>query len=141
MGLDTYASRYSPEYLATPKTEWEQMSEETRPCMTIPMEDKLFSKIPNVLCGGLFSGNGAGNSFRGKVYNDVVEYVTGQSLYQEAIPPETVREMADKLEAKTHMDLSNSFYAKYDIKPAELQALAKWFRVVADEGGIVIGWW
>lgn len=141
MGLDTFAARYNPEYLAIPQSEWEKMSEDTRPSRTIPMEDSVFSEVPNVLCGGMFSGNGACHSFRGKVYSEVIEYITGESLYEELIPYETVCEMADKLEAKASSDLSSRFYAKYDIKPEELKALAKWFRVVANEGGVVLGWW
>jgi hypothetical protein len=141
MGLDTFAARYTPEYLATPKEKWEELNPETRPNMTVDIDHSAFSEVPNVLCGGIFSGNGASNSFRGKVYSDVIQYLTGESLYQELIPPETVRAMADSLESKLAMELSRKFYASYEISPEELKALAIWFRVVADQGGVVIGWW
>lgn len=36
--------------------------------------------------------------FRGKMYSDAVERITGQSLYQEWIPPSTVRSMLNSLE-------------------------------------------
>jgi hypothetical protein len=36
-------------------------------------------------------------SFRGKWYDPLVAHVTGVSLYQEWIPPETVREMSAAL--------------------------------------------
>ena len=53
------------------------------------------------LCGGMFSGHGQG-SFRGKVYADLVEAITGVSLYTEKIDNETVREMAQKLAETTY---------------------------------------
>lgn len=34
------------------------------------------------LCGGMFSGNGASGSFRGKVYAGLIESLTGQNIYQ-----------------------------------------------------------
>jgi len=36
-----------------------------------------------------------GNYFRGKLYVDLVGFVTGVSLYQAWIPPETVKKMAE----------------------------------------------
>lgn len=101
-----------------------------------PMKNELFKEVPPVLCGGMLSGNGDGASFRGKVYSGYVQAVTGVSLYQEEIPSETVKKMADDL-AKP-----NDYAAYYyDIKPNEVDALTKWFKVVADNNGIVVGWW
>lgn len=91
---------------------------------------------PLRLCGGMLSGNGSG-SFRGKVYNDVVEYVTGVSLYQELIAADVVKQMADKLEAKTFVQLKNIF----DVNEQEWINLQRMFRAYADRGACLAGWW
>lgn len=91
-------------------------------------------KNPPKLCGGIFSANGVG-SFRGKVYNEFVQSITGVSLYQEMIDNETIKEMADKLDefVKNHdMEL-------WDEDQAE--DLALMFRVYADAGACLHGWW
>jgi hypothetical protein len=61
------------------------------------------------------------------VYSDLVRSVTGESLYQEWIPPETVRKMADAFER-----------CDPDRDVAEL---AKFFRVCAERGLGLGGWW
>lgn len=142
MGLDTYAVQDNPEFS---ETLWGQLPEDhaDRPDKYKIMPDALFADVPNVLCGGLFSGNGAGPSFRGKVYSDFIESMTGESLYQEHIPNSTVKAMADALEEKGNLYLSNKLplSRKFDIEPVEFNALIKWFRVVADNNGMVHGWW
>lgn len=82
------------------------------------------------LCGGLFSGDG-GSSFRGKVYENDVASITGESLYQERIDAETVRRMADDLEraAESHQGDSS------------ISRLARMFRAHADAGHELVGWW
>jgi hypothetical protein len=57
---------------------------------------KAFEEAKPELCGGIESGGW--ESFRGKVYADLVEYITGASLYQKWIPPETVQKMSKALE-------------------------------------------
>ena len=47
--------------------------------------------------GGLCSGNG-NDSFRGKVYNEIVHELTGESLYQDKISSETVKEMNEAIQ-------------------------------------------
>lgn len=77
------------------------------------------------LCGGMFSSNGDGGSFRGKVYNGLVEAATGQSLYQEWIEPERVSQMFD--------DIHN---ARVDLENLEK------FLAVCDKYGLGLqGWW
>jgi len=70
MGLDTFASR-SPEDIILSEGDLQ-----------------AFTDAHISLCGGLFSGNGG--SFRGKVYASLVSSITGESLYAEWLPPETV---------------------------------------------------
>jgi hypothetical protein len=115
MGLDTYALNSTA---------------------TDSLPDQLFTHIEPCLIGGMFSGNGGGASFRGKCYSEYVESVTGVSLYQEEIPTDTVKMMADKLESA-----SKEIPQYGDPTFQEKKALAQWFRVVANENGTVGGWW
>ena len=73
MGLDTYAVFPVPTY---------REGEELLDLEQAPSH--LFAGVDG-LCGGMFSGHGNG-SFRGKVYNDFVEEITRESLYQGYIP-------------------------------------------------------
>lgn len=122
MGLDTYAA-----YAAShPKYEDVGGTYSLLP-------DSLFP--PNALCGGMLSGGG--NSFRGKVYNDYIEWATGETLYSEELSPDTVIRMANALEGALNRFLT---YKGLTTKP-EATDIAVWFRKVADEKASVIGWW
>ena len=85
------------------------------------------------LCGGMFSGDGSG-SFRGKVYDDIIEEITGVSLYQERIEPAVVAEMADKLAA-------TSWNRKFGIGENEYDNLVAMFVHYAQVGAALVGWW
>jgi hypothetical protein len=66
------------------------------PGLGLTEEDgRAFDNAGIELCGGIYS-NIAG-SFRGKVYDTLILDLTGVSLYQVWIPPETVRQMAQTL--------------------------------------------
>src|SRR4249919_4012400 len=81
------------------------------------------------LCGGMFSGNGEG-SFRGKVYSDLIEGVTGESLYQEVISNDTVRKMAAALQGLDEMPRPASIYgrpAQWSYSQQELHDLKRMF--------------
>lgn len=122
MGLDTYA-----------------LDSRTRQ----PLPDSKFAHIPGVLCGGIFSGSdgtGCAASFRGKVYSNFVETVTGQHLYQEEIPPATVRQIADSLQSwiERNPDLVRN---QWEITESEIRALAEWFSTAAQSEAVVVGWW
>lgn len=121
MGLDTYAA-----YPKTPEEDKYKL-----------MEDSMFPA--NTLVGGMFSGSG--NSFRGKVYNDYVEHVTGISLYQEVIPNHHVHRMADLLEEAIPNFRKLKAEQNFHINLKESYMLAEWFRTVANQGGVVLGWW
>ena len=92
------------------------------------------------LCGGVFSGHG-NDSFRGKVYDRFVEDVTGVSLYGDPetfeIPNETVKQMADDLEATEWRD---SYVENYDIEEQEFKDLVRMFRLHADAGHYLLAW-
>jgi hypothetical protein len=77
MGLDTYAMARGAD------GEWE------------PAPDEPFAGIH--LVGGVFSGGAGSSSMRGKVYANVVQAATGESLYRERIEPAAVAEMARRL--------------------------------------------
>lgn len=97
---------------------------------------------PLQLCGGMFSGNAAG-SFRGRVYAPLIEHATGVSLYEETIPNDTVRMMADALEGylKSHPPRTaedDDDDLRWD---AHLPDLCRMFRAYADAGFDLRGWW
>ena len=129
MGLDTYA--LAPE---APSFENEDERRQHLP-------DHLFSHIPPVLCGGLFSGHGGCSSFRGKVYDDFVTYVTDETLYQEEIPNLTVHKMVAAMQEFIDDNPSQKTLDKLDITRAEVEALLQWLKVVADNNGSIGGWW
>jgi len=93
------------------------------------------------ICGGMLSGNG-NDSFRGKVYHRFVEDVTNVSLYGDPetgeIPNETVKKMADDLEATEWRD---SYIENYDIVEYEFKDLVKMFRLHADAGHHLVSSW
>lgn len=84
------------------------------------------------VCGGMFSGHG-NESFRGKVYSDLVERVTGVSLYEDSIDNGTILDMADKLEEAAKADPEGP--------GGEVTRLAQMFRAHADAGHSLSSWY
>ena len=102
-------------------------------------ENAEFEKVK--LCGGMFSGEGG--SFRGKVYNRIIEELTGESLYQEFISPPTVLKMYEELR-DNHRDLVNDgidgdMTEEESTKDAD--SLIEFFRICAERGYALHGWW
>jgi hypothetical protein len=121
MGLDTFARR-------TPDGE---LTEE---------DSQAFGAVDAQLCGGIWSGDDG--SFRGKVYSDVVERVSDVSLYQEWIPPETVREMADAFARCDPEVVARDMEGEVHATTAsEIRSLGAFLRVCADRGLGLAGWW
>ena len=89
------------------------------------------------ICGGMLSGHG-NDSFRGKVYFRFIEDVCNENLYDEMIPNETVKQMADDLEATEWRD---SYIENYDIEEEEFKDLVKMFRLHADAGHYLVSSW
>jgi len=88
------------------------------------------------LCGGMLSGSGF-DSFRGKVYNQYVEHVTGVSLYENRIDNNTVKAMAAKLaEAQGNINRTS-----FEIEDSEIKDLVRMFQVHADDGHELIAWY
>ncbi|MBC8408320.1 MAG: hypothetical protein H8E12_06285 [Rhodobacteraceae bacterium] len=110
-----------------------------------------YSTIPDLdytgieLCGGMMSSNGAG-SFRGKVYSDFIEHVTGVSLYEEVITNDVIHNMAKQLDTWVldNVEEQTCFTNGIDgskVTWEEAYMLAKWFKVTAEGGADVTGWW
>jgi hypothetical protein len=120
MGLDTYAA-------PLPDAE---LGEEDR---------KAFVAADLQLCGGIWSGDPG--SFRGKVYAAVVERVAGVSLYDEWIPPGTVREMARAFAACDPEAVAREMAGEVGATTsAEIRALGRFLRICADRGLGLVGW-
>jgi hypothetical protein len=121
MGLDTYASRVPGEV---------ELTED---------DERAFEAAGVELCGGMFSGGGG--SFRGKVYSDAVERVSGESLYQEWIPPETVREIAEAFERCDPQAVERDMVGEvYETTAGEIRGLTAFFRICADRGLGLVAW-
>lgn len=128
MGLDTFAMKIVP----------------------APAED--FAGIE--LCGGMFSSTGAA-SFRGKVYNSFIEWVTGdeKTLYEEHTDFESVKEIRNQLalffvenkddtKAQELLDeIHNNGQIDYSITVDEVRNLLKFFDVCVEKGYTLHGWW
>ncbi len=120
MGLDTYAAR-SPEG---------DLRED---------DEQAFDKVEIQLCGGMNSGSGG--SFRGKVYADVVKHVSGVSLYEEWIPPEVVRAMAETFDRCDPEAVEREMAGRiYETSALEVRQLRTFFRICADRGLGLIAW-
>lgn len=90
------------------------------------------------LCGGLCSDNGTG-SFRGKVYSEVIEGVSGISLYQEVITNEQVKLIADSLQDTEYKHAKK--YSGWDLTKEEYADLVRMFTQYAKAGAILKSWW
>lgn len=92
---------------------------------------------PLKLIGGMFSSHGAG-SFRGKAYAEMLESITGYSIYTECMPNEDVCQMANKLEhwLEGHPKLFNK-----DWVTEHLPDIVRMFKAYAKAGFQLRGWW
>jgi hypothetical protein len=120
MGLDTYAHR-------GPDTE---LTDEDR---------RAFEAAEIELCGGLLSG--PTDSFRGKVYAGLIEAITGKNLYEEWIPPQRVKRMYEALlrcDAQEFADCHDDRFGDVEEAVANMR---KFFKVCAERGLGLVGWW
>ena len=120
MGLDNFAQRASGEELTD--------------------EDiaAFVAEGPN-LCEGLAAGDPAG--FRGKVYLNLVHEITGESLYDDFIPPEKVTAMYEALR-DCNPDNFDDCGDHHSVEPEErIDNLRKFFKVCAERNlGIGSSW-
>lgn len=119
MGLDTYAMR--------------------GPDKELTIEDlKAFQTADIQLCGGILSG--PPDSFRGKVYDGLIQEITGESLYQEWIPPKRVKKMYEALMKCNPKEAAKGDYV-YSITEADTIDLRKFSRVCAERNLGLWGFW
>jgi hypothetical protein len=122
MGLDNFVSRSPGEAVLTPE------------------DERAIAESGISLCRGMHSDGVT--SFRGKVYEKFVVAVTGESLYQDWLAPETLGAMAAKLDAcdpdtvRERLGLETDFVPS----PGEMRDLRKLFRVCADRGLGIFAW-
>ena len=123
MGLDVYAVR--------------------SPAVELTEEDELaFEDAGIELCGGIYSGDGG--SFRGKVYDTLILDLTGVSLYQAWIPPETVKQMAETLRRVDPQEFEKDLAKNYtweSYSAHTITHLCKFFDICADRGLGLAGSW
>jgi hypothetical protein len=84
-----------------------------------------------------------GSYFRGKLYWEIIEDITGVHIGQEWIPPETVRMMADKLAQcgppEFYLWVLKETREWEPCTPQELADLTVFFRVCAEHGLGLVG--
>lgn len=108
-------------------------------------KNQLFENVdaPNSLFAGTESlirgAAGDINWIRGKYYNPLIQELVGISLYQETINNDTVDKIATILENQTESYTSEMTNRHYPIR--EIKELARWFRVAANNGCFLEGWW
>ena len=113
-------------------------------CKDNPKELPYFDPELNLITGFLFD---CPRSFRGKVYNTLVESVTGVDLYQEEIPNTVIKEMAVAFEEYPVMDNLGDLndLLGFDGNASEnlqhFNDLKRMFRAFADAGATLVGWW
>ena len=123
MGLDTFASRSAGDVELTAE------------------DEQAFAEAGIQLCGGMWSGGDGAASFRGKVYLAVVDRVAGVWLTQEWIPPGEVRDVAAAFERCDPAGVVEA--SQHDAHPVsefEIEELRRFFRLCADRGLGLIGW-
>lgn len=88
--------------------------------------------------------NGGGGSFRGKVYDTLILDLTGVSLYQAWIPPETVKQMADALHKVDPLEFERDMAAQYsweEYSAHTIEHLSKFFDTcVTRDLGLAGSW-
>lgn len=90
------------------------------------------------VCGGICSGHGNA-SFRGKVYNSIIEEITGMSLYQEKISSENVKVMNEIIQECTFEGAKSC--ASYNIDEKEWTNFQKMWKAHSDADHYLISWW
>lgn len=94
---------------------------------------------PIQLCGGLMSANGSG-SFRGKVYNDIVEKATdGEYTLYEDLINEKVIEISEALWNSDFSELAQN--SEWDISVEEVEDLFRMFKRYGEEGFCLKAWY
>jgi hypothetical protein len=142
MGLDTYAAR-TPVDFFDPGLDESQVDEHfgctRRDLWALRRAQRRRERANGGYC--VFERN----YFRGKLYVDLVEYVSGVRLSQIWIPPKTVARISEAFERCDPEETIRGFagyeHAIYDHSPAEIADLAAYFGVCARRGLGLVGSW
>ena len=119
MGLDNFAKRALGE----------DLTEEDRAAFK--------AAAPN-LCGG-WAGEEPWD-LRGKVYAVLVEEVTGESLYDDFLAPDTVKAMYEALRDCEPGEVV-SYNPGFGDPEAQIRELRKFFKVCAERNLGIASWW
>ena len=139
MGLDNYALQGPDRALAAEEREFEP-DEDLERLGFKPLSDEdieAFEEADIHLSGGVLSGEDGG--FRGKVYDLLVQDITGESLYQEWIPPGRVKKMYEALMKCDPKEVLKGEYG-YDLSESSIINLRKFFKVCAERNLGLVGW-
>lgn len=120
MGLDLFASRRPDEIVLTND------------------DYAAFRQADINLCGGMYSDGGPDGSFRGKVYQILIGEITGVFPTSEWIPPETVKNMYQKM-LEFDPEKVGDEVGKYNA-PGDVIQLRKFFRVCSERDLGLLGW-
>jgi hypothetical protein len=105
----------------------------------VPAPSEMFDGTEGLTRGIMAWGNA---DLRGKVYSHMVEQISGISLYQETINNKAVRDIADSLQDFVdYPEKYRDLFFTYDLKRKEVIQLVKWFKIAADNGCYLRGWW
>jgi hypothetical protein len=142
MGLDTYAARMPVDFF-DPNLEESEVDENfgctRRDLWALRRAQRRRERANNGYC--VFGSN----YFRGKLYVDLVQYVTGVYMYRTWIPPETVKKMAEAFERRDPEEIIRGFKdssrGTYDHSSTEVADLREFLRVCAKRGLGLVGSW
>lgn len=94
------------------------------------------------VCGGMFS-NAKMGSFRGKIYAELIQKISGISLYQDKISNEDILHISNRLEETVKSgemeDAVKSTY--YDLNKQEIKDLCRMFKKFGQAGASLINSW
>lgn len=80
---------------------------------------------------GVMLGGGEGG-FRGKIYDEFIRDITGESLYQDWIPPDTVKKMYQALVKRDPQDVVAKSSYWYSPTETDILELQTFFKICAD---------
>lgn len=118
MGLDTIAM-----------LEWKDGEYKEAP-------NEWFSGTPRLVRGVY----GETNWIRGKVYNNIIQRVTGYSLYED-LNNAALRDLSSKLTEYMYMHCASPANRVEQISCEELKELNLWFKTAAEKGCFLHAWY
>jgi hypothetical protein len=84
---------------------------------------------------------GCEGMFRGKIYDECIYDITGESLYQDWIPPDTVKKMYQALVKCNPKEVIAKGSYSYPITESEIVELRTFFKICAERTLGLFGWY